>query len=807
MNEKYNAIEVEKKWQEKWEKDGLYKTSEDDTKKKFYCLDMFPYPSGSGLHVGHWRGYVLSDIIARYHMLKGENVLHPMGWDAFGLPAENAAIKNKKHPREFTGEAIENFRRQIKQIGTMIDWSREINTSSPEYYKWTQWLFIKLFENGLAYKKKAPVNWCPSCQTVLANEQVVSGECERCGTKVTTKDLSQWFFKITDFAEDLLTDLEKLDWPERTKLMQKNWIGRSDGAMVKFQIKDSDDIIEVFTTRPDTLYGATYMAIAPEHEIVESKKYKVEHKKEIEEYVKRSKEKTDIERETADKEKTGVFTGLYTINPVNNKEIPIWISDYVLMGYGTGAIMSVPAHDQRDFDFAKKYDIPIVQVISEDGKETKLDKAYEDDGLLINSEQYNNLTIKEAQNKIVEDLSQNKIAAKEINYRLRDWLISRQRYWGSPIPIVNCPTCGEVAVPESDLPVLLPEDIEFKPHGDSPLKQSENFTNTTCPKCGGKATRETDTMDTFVCSSWYYLRYTDPNNTDMISSSEKTKHWMPVDTYVGGIEHAILHLLYARFISKALTKLGIIDFGNAGEPFQKLFNIGMIYLNGAKMSKSKGNIVSPDEMIEKYGTDALRGYELFIGPAEQDAEWQVQGISGVKRFIDKVWEILDQDKQSLYSDENSQDGQDNIEIDKAINIITQEIEDIKPNTAISHLMELFNALRGKKLSNNDKQRLTILLSPFFPHLAEEIWEKLGNKESIFKEKWPIVTGEIKETENDIVVQVNGKVKSIIKMPVDLTENEAVKLAKSDLKIEALLANHKILKTIYVAGRILNFVIE
>ena len=946
--EKYIPQEIEKKWQQIWEETGLYQAHVDPKKEKYYCLDMFPYPSGSGLHVGHWRGYVLSDMIARYQRLNGKNVLHPMGFDAFGLPAENAAIKAKSHPEKFTDQAIVNFRRQIRQIGTMIDWSREINTSKPGYYKWTQWLFLQLYKNGLAYKKKAPVNWCPSCQTVLANEQVVSGQCERCSSTVIKKDLTQWFFKITDYAEDLLNDLDGLDWPEKTKTLQRNWIGRSEGAMVKFGVHNSDQKIEVFTTRPDTLCGATFMVLSPEHPMVD-RLVTSEQKSEIDDYREKVKKENDIDRVAIDKEKTGIFTGAYAINPINFKQMPIWISDYVLMGYGTGAVMCVPAHDQRDFDFATKFGLDITQVIApyfpttsgddairadkptvkrkmitaivkhwqedkifvldwekfnwhsfilggiDDGETAEEaakrevieesgysdiksirkigfethsqffarhkdenrysisdcfvielgsdkyekpeiehtknhtgkwlnskevadyinlnnnvyywdiflngEKSFEEHGIVINSDKYNDLKSLEAKKKITSDLEKDTLAFPTINYHLRDWLISRQRYWGAPIPMVYCEKCGEVPVPEDQLPVELPSDVEFSPKGESPLKSSNTFTQTTCPDCGGQATRETDTMDTFVCSSWYYLRYTDPNNDKSFADIDKLKYWMPVDFYFGGIEHAVLHLLYARFISKALTKLNLLPLTNNGEPFQKLFNIGMIYLNGAKMSKSKGNVVSPDELIEKYGTDALRGYELFIGPSDLDSEWQVQGIVGISRFLEKVY--------SAFQRPFTNSDQKNPLIEKTIKTVTLEIESVRPNTAISHLMELFNALKkDDQLSKIDAEKITILLSPFFPHLAEELWQKIGHDKSIFFEKWPQFdeASTIKEMIN-LPIQINGKIKDIIEIsPRD--KEEEIKQSVLELpKIKEALGDKIVIKVIYVSGKVLNFVVE
>ena len=913
--EKYHPQEIEGKWQKKWQEADLYRAEDFSQKPKFYCLDMFPYPSGEGLHVGHWRGYVLSDLLARFQMLSGKNVLHPIGWDAFGLPAENAAIKSGSQPKIFTQKAIEIFRRQLKQIGAMFDWSREINTSDPSYYQWTQWLFLKLYENGLAYRKKAPVNWCPSCQTVLANEQVIGGLCERCESQVIKKDLVQWFFKITDFAEELLKDLDKLDWPERTKTLQRNWIGKSEGAIVKFPICNLKFSIEVFTTRIDTLYGCTYVVLAPEHPILENPKFQIPNAKQVEDYISKTKNKSEIERAAIDKEKTGVFTGLYAINPINNQKIPIWVADYVLMGYGTGACMCVPAHDIRDFEFAKKFKIPIRPVIRKkenyvysylmgskniDNKELEkmdieiigenedknrkikipknqltnyeelitdkmtpgfwneyigdnivflfkhkdnsierlildsqteshinklaaefceeplgdksvwellIDNSFYTDkvihtdyGVLINSNDFNGLTSEKAKIKMTEKLKKEGTADFAVKYRLRDWLISRQRYWGAPIPIIYCDKCGEVPVPEKDLPVVLPENVEFKPKGESPLKQAKEFQNTKCPKCGGKALRETDTMDTFVDSAWYYLRYLDSNNTAVMSEAKKIDYWLPVDLYIGGVEHAILHLLYARFVSKALHQLKIVNFDPQGEPFRKLFNIGMVYLHGAKMSKSKGNIVSPDELIEKYGTDALRGYELFIGPADQDSAWQIAGISGIYRFLQKVW--------IFYQNEFSKDEKKDSQVEKTIKIVTYEIENLRPNTAISHLMELFNYLKNQKdISQEYAQKILILISPFFPHLAEELWKGQGHQESIFKEQWPEFDQRLTEQAMiKIAIQIDGKTRAILEVEKDLTKDEVEKRAKSLEKISFYLAKKNIQKVVFVPGKILNFVL-
>ncbi len=795
--QKYNPSKIEKKWQKKWAQRGLEK-AEDEKEPKFYCLDMFPYPSGEGLHVGHWRGYVLSDVWTRYQKLKGKNILHPMGFDAFGLPAENAAIAQKTHPRIFTEKAIEKFKEQLADIGALYDWSREINTSKPEYYKWTQWLFLQLYKAGLAYRKKAEVNFCPSCKTVLANEQVVSGECERCGTEVIKKELKQWFFKITKYADKLLQDLEKIDWPERTKILQKNWIRKSKGTEIRFQVLGFRFQLNVFTTRPDTLFGATYVVMAPEHPLV-SKITAPEKKKEVEKYTNQTKKLTEIERTKVERKKTGVFIGAYAKNPANNEKIPIWISDYVLLNYGTGAIMCVPAHDQRDFEFAEKFDLPIKQVITPKGKKpTKgrarqkdLKQAYTAAGVMINSDEFSGRYSKQGAIAVTKWLEKRNVGKKTTSYRLRDWLVSRQRYWGAPIPIIYCPKCGEQAESENALPVELPKKVDFKPTGKSPLEDFPEFVNVKCPKCGGSAKRETDTLDTFVCSSWYYLRYCDPKNSAKPFDPAKVNFWMPVDLYVGGIEHAILHLLYSRFISKALHDLGKVDFDPAGEPFKKLFNIGMIHYKGAKMSKSRGNIVSPDELVEKYGGDALRGYELFIGPADQDCEWMDDGIKGIARFLNKVWGADFRGHETPF-------------LHQTIKKVTDDIKSFKLNTAISALMIYLEAKLSTKKKPNEK--FLILMAPFFPHIAEELWERLGHKDSIFEEKWPKYDKKLVRTEKIlIIIQVNGKLRDKIEVSPGFLEKDIINKAQGTKKISKWLAGKKIKKTIYVPGRLVNFV--
>ena len=796
---RYNPKAIESKWQKIWEETGAHKAVELKDRPKFYCLDFFPYPSGEGLHVGHWRGYVLSDIISRYQKLNGKNILHPMGYDAFGLPAENAAIKENIHPKIYTQKAIERFRKQLKQIGAMYDWQREINSSDPSYYRWTQWLFLKLYQAGLAYRKKAPVNFCPSCKTVLANEQVIAGECERCETKVIKKDLTQWFFKITQYGQRLLDNLEKLDWPERTKTLQRNWIGRSEGALIDFPIVDSKEKISVFTTRIDTIFGATFIVLSPENDLV----LKITNPKQllaVKKYLKKIQSISDIDRENAHRSKTGVFTGSFAINPINGQKIPIWIADYCLLSYGTGAVMAVPAHDERDFEFGQKFDLPIYQVISPDGRQSDKFLPFIDDGVLINSNQYNKLSSRVARKKISQDLQKKNLAKKEVNFRLRDWLISRQRYWGAPIPIVYCQKCGQVPVPFRDLPVILPHEVGFQPTGESPLKKSRQFLNTTCPRCQDPAISETDTMDTFVDSSWYYLRYTDANNQKELAQKDKINFWLPIDLYVGGIEHATMHLLYARFISLALNDLKIVNFSDLGEPFQKLFNIGLIHLHGAKMSKSKGNVVTPDDLVKEYGSDALRGYEMFVGPAEQDSQWQTKGIIGVYRFLEKVWAFF---QKSNFVNENN----NLAEIEKTVKEVTEDIELFRLNTAISHLMKLINFLKGKKISLNSAKKINIILAPFFPHLAEEINARLKGKDSIFESSWPKIQKLVPSAEIPIAVQIDGKTRKILTISKNLSQKDIEMQALIDNRLKNIIGQRKINKVIFVPGKVINFVIN
>ena len=803
MNSRYEFQTIEKKWRKKWEENPVNK--EDNSKPKYYCLDMFPYPSGTGLHVGHWRGYVLSDIISRYKVLQGFQVLHPMGWDAFGLPAENFAIKTNTHPAVSTASNISNVKRQLHDISAIYDWDREVNTTDPDYYKWTQWIFARMFEKGLAYEKEMPLNWCPSCKCVLANEEATNGVCERCGTEVTKRNLRQWMLKITAYAERLLTDLDKLDWPEKVKKMQSDWIGKSYGAEVDFKVKGTDETIRVYTTRPDTLYGATFMVLSPEHSLVKSITTE-ENKEAMESYCYLASTKSSVARMT-DKEKTGVFTGSYGINPLNNELVPIWVSDYVLADYGTGAIMCVPAHDERDFEFAKKFGLPIVQVIIKEGEEEKeLEEAYTGDGIIINSPIFNGMTAFEAKQKAPYMLEEKGLGEKTVNYKLRDWVFSRQRYWGEPIPLVHCEHCGTVVVPDSELPVRLPDVESYQPTetGESPLSKIDEWVNTTCPKCGGPAKRETNTMPQWAGSSWYFLRYTDPHNKNELASKEALKKWAPVDMYVGGIEHAVLHLLYARFYTKFLNDIEVVDFD---EPFLRLFNQGMINKNGAKMSKSKGNVVSPDVLVEKYGCDSLRMYELFVGPPEVDSEWDDSGIDGVFRYLNKVWKLVEG-----YKDKNTKPTKDTEFLkNKMVCEITNRLNALTMNTVVSGFMEFTNKIIEIAKNDNgiDKsiiETLIILLAPFTPHIAEELWEEMGHSDSVFNNKWPEYDeSKLKVDTIDIAIQMNGKVKD--NFVINVSDSKEEVLAKAKEVLGAKLDGKSIVKEIYVPGKIVNIVVK
>ncbi len=803
MSKQYNHLEVEQKWTKNWEEKNP--NDKNSGKPKYYCLDMFPYPSGNGLHVGHWRGYVISDVWSRYKMLKGYYVIHPMGWDAFGLPAENYAIKMGVHPAIQTKKNVDNIRRQIKDIGAVYDWDLEVNTTDPDFYKWTQWIFVKMFKAGLAYEKEFPINWCPSCKTGLANEEVVDGCCERCGTPVTKKNLRQWMLKITHYADRLLANLDKLEWPEKVKKMQTDWIGKSKGAEVDFKIDGSDKALKVYTTRPDTLYGATFMVVAPEHELAHELATE-EKQKEVEDYIFAASMKSSVDR-LQDKEKTGVFTGSYCINPVNGQKIPVWISDYVLADYGTGAIMCVPAHDDRDFAFAKKFDLPIIPVISEDGKDPgELEEAYTKPGIMINSGDWNGMKSEDAKKELPDKLEKQGICKVTTNYKLRDWVFSRQRYWGEPIPIIHCPHCGNVPVPEDQLPVLLPDVDKYEPTGtgESPLAAIDSWVNTTCPVCGAPAKRETNTMPQWAGSSWYFLRYVDNKNDKELVSREKAEKYLPVDMYIGGVEHAVLHLLYSRFWTMFLHDIGVVDFD---EPFKKLFNQGMITgKNGIKMSKSKGNVVSPDDLIAKYGCDSLRLYEMFVGPPELDAEWDDRGIDGVYRFLNKFWNLA---TESI--EKNVKATPEMIKLrHKLIYDITSRLQQFSLNTAVAKFMEYNNAMIkiAKEEGGVDKETIEtycILLSPFAPHITEEIWQQYGHDDSIFHAKWPEHSEEaMKDDTKEIAVQVNGKARGVVDISVDASKEEALAAGKEAVK-DKLTGN--IVKEIYVPGRIINFVVK
>ena len=812
----YNHQNIEKKWQKYWQKKNIFKAEDESSKPKFYCLDMFPYPSSYGLHVGHLRGYTISDIIAKKRLMEGYNVLHPMGWDAFGLPAENFALKTGVHPATTTQKAIKNIKKQLISSGLGYDWSREICSCSKDYYQWTQWMFLELYKAGLAYRKKAEVNFCPSCKTVLANEQVIDGKCERCQNIVSKKQLEQWFFKITDYAERLIDDLDKIDWPDKIKIMQRNWIGKSEGTEIIFQIPNSEFQIPVFTTRVDTLFGCTYIVIAPESSIIKQLKPKISNYKEVLDYTEKAKTKSETERLAEDKEKTGVeIKGIKAINPINNEEVPIFVADYVLTEYGTGAIMAVPAHDERDFLFAKKYNLSVKEVIQPVNSQTKFpEKAFEDDGVLINSGVFTGLSSLEAREKIIQYLSEKKLGKKAVYYKLRDWLISRQRYWGAPIPMIFCPKCGWQAVAENDLPVLLPKIKDFKPggEGESPLVKSKKFLQTKCPKCGGLAKRETDTMDTFVCSSWYYLAYAfwhkQKNQKGSILKEHKNliKFWLPVDLYVGGAEHACLHLLYARFFVKALKDLGYIDFDEA---FSKLFNQGTIYHEGAKMSKSRGNVVSPDEIFKKYGADILRVYELFIGPADQACQWQDKGIIGSYRFLQKVWQLLDRfETQSKKMKTTETSLSIKKLLHKTIKQVTEDIESFKFNTAISSLMVLTNEMeKAEQLAVSDYELLIKLVAPFAPHLSEEIWQRLGHKASIFFENWPKYDKElVKEEKFIFIIQINGKIRDKVEIEKGISREKVEEIVFSREKTQKWIKDKEIKKIIFVPDKLINLVI-
>ncbi|NPV90208.1 MAG: leucine--tRNA ligase [Firmicutes bacterium] len=828
MKDRYVFTEVEPKWQEYWEKGGFYQVWEDPARPKYYCLEMFPYPSGN-LHMGHVRNYAIGDVVARFKTMQGFNVLHPMGWDAFGLPAENAAIKNRIHPAQWTLSNIENMRRQLKQLGISYDWRRELASCKPDYYKWTEWLFLKLYENGLAYKKAAAVNWCPSCATVLANEQVIDGACERCETTVAKKNLEQWFFKITEYADRLLDGLEQLPgWPEKVKTMQYNWIGRSEGAEFAFTTVDGGHRIPVYTTRQDTVYGVTYLVLAPEHPLVGELVRGTAYEAAVNDFITGIQQMSEIARTSTELEKEGMFIGAHAVNPMNGERVPIWIANYVLMEYGTGAVMGVPAHDQRDFEFARKYGLPIRVVIQPKGQELdppSMSEAYEDEGVMVNSDTFNGLENEAGKAAIVKYMEGKGIGTRKVNYRLRDWLISRQRYWGAPIPIVYCDRCGMSPVPEADLPVILPTDVEFRGGGDNPLKDSASFVNTTCPGCGGAARRETDTMDTFVCSSWYYMRFCDSQNSERPFDRSTMDYWMNVDQYIGGVEHAILHLMYSRFFTMVLYDLGLIG---VQEPFQNLLTQGMVLKDGAKMSKSKGNVVSPEEIVTTYGADTARLFILFASPPEKDLEWSDQGVEGCFRFLNRVWRMVASYSDAVWPVEMDSGlgelGTEEKELRRWVHYacrkVTQDVETrFNFNTAISAIMELVNALyayRDKVLASEQnlavvKEALTMLvklLAPFAPHIAEELWRAIGNTESVHKERWSQYDPEaLVEEEITIVVQINGKVRERVVVPAGIGEDALKEMVLAEPRVQELIKGKNLVKVVAVPQKLVSLVVK
>ncbi|AKP48188.1 leucine--tRNA ligase [Bacillus smithii] len=799
----FDHKKIESKWQKYWEEHKTFRTTEDPDKPKFYALDMFPYPSGAGLHVGHPEGYTATDILARMKRMQGYNVLHPMGWDAFGLPAEQYALDTGNDPAEFTEKNIANFKRQIKSLGFSYDWDREINTTDPEYYKWTQWIFLKLYEKGLAYIDEVPVNWCPALGTVLANEEVIDGKSERGGYPVIRRPMKQWVLKITAYADRLLEDLEELDWPESIKEMQRNWIGRSEGAEVRFQVDGHDETFTVFTTRPDTLFGATYTVLAPEHPLVE-KITTAEQKAAVERYLEQIQSKSDLERTDLAKEKTGVFTGAYAINPVTNEKMPIWIADYVLMSYGTGAIMAVPAHDERDFEFAKKFGLPIKEVVA-GGDVNK--EAYTGDGVHVNSDFLNGLNKEEAIAKMIEWLEEKGVGSKKVTYRLRDWLFSRQRYWGEPIPIIHWEDGTMTPVPEEELPLMLPKTKEVKPSGtgESPLANIEEWVNVVDPKTGKKGRRETNTMPQWAGSCWYFLRYIDPHNPKALADPEKLKEWLPVDIYIGGAEHAVLHLLYARFWHKFLYDIGVVP---TKEPFQKLYNQGMILgENNEKMSKSRGNVVNPDEIVESHGADTLRLYEMFMGPLDASISWSTTGLDGARRFLDRVWRLFVDENGQLSSKIKEEGNALEKVYHQTVKKVTEDYEQLHFNTAISQLMVFVNeAYKADYLPKPFAEGFVKLLSPITPHIAEELWEKLGHSDTIAYEPWPTYDeSKLVDDEVEIVIQINGKVRAKRTIAKDASKEEMEKLVLADEKIQEQLSGKTIRKVITVPGKLVNIV--
>lgn len=817
----YQHNEEDKKWQQYWDDLKLFEVDVcDASKQKYYCLVMFPYPS-SQLHVGHARNYIIGDAVSRYKRMKKYYVLSPMGWDAFGLPAENQAIKNKIHPRIWTYKNIETITKQLRSWGIGYDWKREVTTCDPTYYRWTQWLFLQLFRKGLAYKKKAEVNWCPSCQTVLANEQVIQGQCERCSTQVTPKDLEQWFFKTTAYADRLLEDIEQLkNWPDRVKLMQKNWIGKSFGVEITFPIEGMNDSLVCYTTRVDTIFGVTYMALSYKHPLIPAliKDLPAKEKQRIESVLKEIEAKPVLAKDMKDFKKEGIFLQKYAVNPMTGKKIPIWVANYVLAEYGTSAIMAVPAHDSRDYDFAKAFQLPIVEVIRKTDAGAAPSGAYEGEGVLVNSADFDGIASDAAREKIAETMEKQRIGIKKTNYKLRDWLISRQRYWGAPIPLIYCKKCGIVEVPDKDLPVLLPEVVEFKPTGESPLKYVDSFVKTTCPCCKGPAERETDTMDTFVDSSWYFLRYISPGEKSAAFLAKDVNRWLPVDQYIGGVEHAILHLMYSRFFVKVLYDLGLVDFK---EPFARLFTQGMIVKDGFKMSKSKGNVVAPDYIIEKYGVDTMRLYILFMGPPSKDAEWSDEGLQGSRRFLTRVWTLFAMAENLYKENKNTPDQKEERALlrmlHKTIQKVTDDMEsDFQFNTAISRIMELVNELykvsaENIPVSQNVLQEclraLLLLLAPFTPHICESLWHQIGNKDTIFRAEWPVVNPAYLQDESlELAVLVNGKVRDRIIVSAGLSEAQIKESALRAEKVKTALQGASPKQVIYVQKKLVNIVV-
>ncbi len=817
MIPKYSHQEIERKWQARWEADRLYQVHETSQRTKWYALTMFPYTSGD-LHIGHWYAMAPSDVHARFKRMQGYNVLHPIGFDAFGLPAENSAIKHGIHPYTWTMQNVENMRRQLKSLGAMYDWSREVVTCLPDYYRWTQWFFLKLYQAGLAYRGRAPANWCSQCQTVLANEQVVGeGLCERCHTPVVRRDLEQWFFRITKYADELL-EYPGVEWPERVKLMQRNWIGKSVGVEISFGIEGEgieENEIRVFTTRADTIFGVTFLVLAPEHPLV-AKLTTPECKEEVQRYIERALGQTEIERLSTEKEKTGVFIGAHAVNKLNGEKVPIWTADYVLISYGTGAVMGVPAHDQRDFEFTHDFGLPIRVVIAPEGwSGEELKEAYVEPGVMVNSGQFDGMPSEQGKEAIADFMEAKGYGRRATRYRLRDWLISRQRYWGAPIPIVYCSRCGTVPVPESDLPVLLPEDAEFKPTGESPLKYCESFVNTVCPQCSGPARRETDTMDTFMCSNWYFLRYTSPGYDKGPFDAEKVDYWMPVDQYTGGAEHATMHLLYSRFFNKAIRDLELVNFD---EPFTRLFNQGTIVMERQKMSKSRGNVITPDEYVARLGADTVRGYLMFVGPWDQGGGWDDSGISGIWRWLNRVWNLALEEQKGDGLPQMDQEAENELrrQTHKTIKRVTDDLEKFRFNTMLAALMEFTNYLtkakEGRSVANAAWQEaidsLLLLLAPTAPHVAEELWERTGHAYSIHNQSFPSWDEDLVAEEHiTLVIQVNGKLRDRVAVPVSITESEARELALGRERVRAHTGGKEIKNVIYVPGRLVNVVVS